>query len=81
MSEQRVIDEGTNREIEKVAARTLHDAGIHEPPVSIEVVLAHLHRGRFGTARVGAARVPTVDSCVIPLSRLALQMANVETRP
>lgn len=40
------MDDGTKREIEKVAVRTLCDAGIYEPPVSIEVVLAHLQLNR-----------------------------------
>lgn len=40
------MDEGTRKEIEKVAVRTLRDAGLYEPPVDIEALLAYLSLNR-----------------------------------
>jgi len=37
------MDDATRREIEKVAWQTLRDAGIMRPPVSLKVLLEHLH--------------------------------------
>ena len=36
------MDDATKREIDKIAWRTLRDAGLTEPPVQIERLLDHL---------------------------------------
>jgi Zn-dependent peptidase ImmA (M78 family) len=36
------MDEATRQEIRRVAARTLHDAGLGEPPLPVEALLEHL---------------------------------------
>ena len=37
------MDDATRREIDKTAWRTLRDAGLTQPPVSLEALLEHLH--------------------------------------
>jgi hypothetical protein len=41
-----MIDEETRQEIDKVVQKTLHDAGLTEPPVRVEDLLEHLELHR-----------------------------------
>jgi hypothetical protein len=36
------MDEATRKEIRRVAEQTLRDAGLTEPPLSVEALLQHL---------------------------------------
>ena len=49
------MDQATRLEIERIAASTLRDAGLHEPPLNIEALLDHvqLHRDFYDLANPG----------------------------
>ena len=49
------MDESTRREIERIAAETLRDAGLTEPPLSVERLLEHvqLHRDYYDLSDPG----------------------------
>ncbi len=49
------MDQSTRREIQRIAAETLRDAGLTEPPLSVELLLDHvqLHRDYYDLSDPG----------------------------